>query len=1524
MFRAFSSRGVMAGPAVGLLLVVVVLVLFGPATQAGAQDIPEPQASAIQLQPGSGVQLLSSDASGITFQVAVPWDQLAVESLTDDGRPFVRLSMPGWSVTQQPGQPQLPVVAIALGVPFGAGLHVEAVPGTASSTALPSPVVPASTLRADWDLDALTQGHALLPTPVIEIDPADEIYGSRAAYPGVLAEITDDGVIRQQRIAGIAVYPVQYQPGAKTVTVYHSLIVHIRFDSTLATDTSGHNVPESAAYEELFRTQLLNYDSARAWRQQPVSATATAPWTPPVPGYKMLVKQEGMYKVTYADLAAAGVPVDDIIPSTLQVMNMGAQVAISVTGEADNSFDPGDYVLFYGQSVNTKYTADNVYWLTYGQGPGLRMASRDGTPSAGATPLPYEARLHMEQNGCGINICYLSRAPGDENLERWLWDYVYPPSKPSWSYTFSLSSLPTEPSTTTLQFRVVGYIDNAINPDHHVKINVNGNLIAEGWWDGITWYTATASFPQSYLAAGNNTITLTSMNDTGVGYDLLYIDWVELTYSRLFTATADLLSFGYDVTGTWKYQVNGLTSDQVLTFDVSDAGAVKEITGGLTVTVGSGFSFLFTDQVTAPTDYLVMSGSKFLSPISIVLDTPSNLQAATNGADYILLTHPAFYSDIVPLADHRASLGLRVAQIDVQDVYDEFGYGLTGATPIHDFLDYAASHWQPPAASYVVLVGDGNYDPKNYLGLNRTSFFPPYLAPVDPWINETAADNRYVTLTEGDNIPDMMLGRLPVNSTSQTSTMLDKIINYEQNPPAGDWNQRLLFVADNADSAGDFAALSDALIGSSVPLPYQYERTYYGETCLTPAECKAAIIAGISDGRLIVNYIGHSGYTFWASEQLFHVNDIASLGNGYKLPIMLPMTCYDGYHIFPQSNLDSMGERIVRATGRGAVASWSPTGLGVATAHDFLDQGFLDALFKDGLRRVGEATTAGKLNLWAAAGNHDLLDTYILFGDPALRVNALDADLEAAKTVEPTGDPRPGDMVTYTLTFTNTGPASAFHVVLTDVIPALLIDPVVVYASPEVLEPIAGITFAWTISDLLPGDSGIVQIRATVDPAAQTGDIILNQAQITTTIPELAPADNADSVTSTVNSLGTDLQVLKTVTPAGGVWPGDLLTYTVAFTNADQEAALGIILTDIIPALLVDPVVVYASPEVLTPTAGVTFAWAIADLMPGEGGSIQIRAAVDPAAQAGDVILNQAEIAMTKPDLVPGNNVATTWTTVYTMGTDIQVFKTVEPAGRVLPGDLLTYTMTFTNAGEEAAFHVVLTDIIPALLIDPVVVYASPEVLTPTAGVTFAWAIADLMPGEGGNIQIHAAVDPAAQAGDVILNQAEIAMSKPDLNPGNNLASTWTTVYSTATDIQVLKTVEPAGEVWPGDLLTYTVTFVNAGQEVASGVVLTDIIPALLIDPVVVFASPEVLTPTAGITFGWLIADLLPGSGGTVQIRAMVDPAAQPGAVILNQAQIVMNNPDLEPGNNASSATTTIRGPDIFRYYLPLMLKAYP
>ena len=1233
MPRLFASHKMTLGVAVGMLLVLLSLVLLGPAPRASAEKIPELQAPAVQIQSNGDVQLLSSDDSGITFRVSVPWDRLTVEPLTGDGSRFVRLSMPGWSVTRQAGEPELPSMALLLGVPFGADLQVDAVPGTASSLSLPSPVAPAPTLRAEWDWTTLAEGHSSLPALISELNPADEIYRSGAAYPGVLAEIADDGAIRQQRVVGIAVYPIQYQPGSDLVTIYHSLTIRIRFGGSPATGVSTHSAPESAAYEELFRTQLLNYDSARVWRQ-PVQRQTAAIWTPPVPGYKMLVRQEGMYRVTYDDLADAGVPVADLDPSTLQVMNMGEEIAIYVAGEADGSFDPDDYLLFYGQSVTSKYTAGNVYWLTYGHNPGQRMASRDVTPSAGATPPAYDARVYFEESHW-----YLTAPPGDENLERFLWVYIRPttPNVPaSWSYTFALPSPSADTLTATLQLRLLGGLEFTAYPDHHVQVSVNGHQVADEWWDGFTWYTSTIDLPQSYLVPGNNTVTLTCPNDSGAGVDMVYVDKLNLAYASLFTTTTGLLSFPYDVTGTWKYQINGFTSDQLLAFDISDPSAVEQITGGLVITAGSGLALQFTDQVTAPTTYLALADSELLSPQGIELDTPSNLQSAANGADYILLTHSDFYTAVVPLADYRESQGLRVALIDIQDVYDEFGYGLTGARPIRDFYDHAYHHWQPPAASYTVLVGDGTYDPKNYLGYGRTSFLPPYLAPVDPFIGETAADNRYVALTVGDNMPDMMLGRLAVNQEAEARAIVSKTLAYEQNPPPGDWNQQLMFVSDDGEG---FPQASDGIIDCCVPAPYEPERIYYLVTHGTPAAVTAAIVAGINDGRLIVNYIGHGAPLFWAGPPaLFHVDNIASLNNGDKLPIMLPMTCWDGYYIYPYANMDAMGERIVRAAGRGAVASWSPTGLGFTAVHNVLNEGFLDALFQDGLRITGQATSAAKLKLWTLGSNHDLLDTYLLFGDPALHVNALDTDLQVTKTVEPAGEVRPGDLLTYTLTFTNAGPATAFHVILTDTIPDLLSDPVVVYASPNVITHTAGVTFAWTIADLPPGDDGVIQVRARVNPAAQTGDTIVNQAQITTAILDLNPANNIASTWTTVYTVAADLQVFKTVEPGSEVGPGDLLTYTVTFTNAGPDAALGVVLTDIIPALLVDPVIVYASPEVLTPTAGITFAWRIADLLPGNGGMIRVQAKVSPAAQPGSAIINQAEIAATTPDVLPANN----------------------------------------------------------------------------------------------------------------------------------------------------------------------------------------------------------------------------------------------------------------------------------------------
>jgi hypothetical protein len=109
---------------------------------------------------------------------------------------------------------------------------------------------------------------------------------------------------------------------------------------------------------------------------------------------------------------------------------------------------------------------------------------------------------------------------------------------------------------------------------------------------------------------------------------------------------------------------------------------------------------------------------------------------------------------------------------------------------------------------------------------------------------------------------------------------------------------------------------------------------------------------------------------------------------------MLPMTCQEGYYANPSSTFTSLSESLVRMTTGGAVASWAPTGWGVAVGHEYLQRGFLEAVYDQGVARLGDATNAGKLYLWNEANGlyRDLIDTYVLLGDPAL-----------ALPVEPTG-----------------------------------------------------------------------------------------------------------------------------------------------------------------------------------------------------------------------------------------------------------------------------------------------------------------------------------------------------------------------------------------------------------------------------------------------------------------------------------------------------------------------------------------
>ena len=112
------------------------------------------------------------------------------------------------------------------------------------------------------------------------------------------------------------------------------------------------------------------------------------------------------------------------------------------------------------------------------------------------------------------------------------------------------------------------------------------------------------------------------------------------------------------------------------------------------------------------------------------------------------------------------------------------------------------------------------------------------------------------------------------------------------------------------------------------------------------------------------------------------------LRSARRWPIVIEMTCFTSAFHRPEPTLD---EGLLTLDNAGAVATWGATGLGVSTGHSSLDEGFFQVVFSDPVSAttitVGQAAWGGKLSL-AATGQHlDLLDTFTLLGDPALRLN---------------------------------------------------------------------------------------------------------------------------------------------------------------------------------------------------------------------------------------------------------------------------------------------------------------------------------------------------------------------------------------------------------------------------------------------------------------------------------------------------------------------------------------------------------
>lgn len=827
-----------------------------------------------------------------------------------------------------------------------------------------------------------------------------------------------------------------------------------------------------------------------------------APIESPVPGsaanfYKLTINQSGMVAVTYGALAAAGVPVDTLDPATFQVFEQGSEVARRVVdADGNGRFNAGDAILFYGRAVDTFFTGVNVYWLTYGAGPGLDFAERAAAPQTGLPQATvFTESLHLEQN-----LRWMKSIPLTGQADRWYWvlnQTACGSNKPGkFAVSFDAPGVATGAFSASLTPRVRGFNDAS----HTAIFDLNATVIGQATFANKDEYLGTMAFDQALLLNTGNTLTLTAPCPTTLTTDWGLVNWYDVRYQRSYAAPVGQFPFAVDSAAPAGVTITGLTDPATAVYDITDPQHPQTLTGAA-VTPGAAYNLSFAHTLSAPARYIAASAGQLLAPASITPDAPSSLRSPAQGADWIIISHSAFLSEAQRLALHRQNfLGLRTAVVDVQDVYDEFNGGLMDQEAIRSFLRYAYENWPRPAPRYAVLLGDGHYDPRNNLKTNAPYFIPPYLAAVNPFDGVTAADNRFVAYDPiapvTNPVPFLSLGRLPANTLADAQAMVNKIIAYETTPLHADWNLKTLFVADDADTGGPFPEHSDLVADSTYYLPAQYERqrVYYKVNYSTSADANNAIIAAVNEGRLFVNYNGHASAQNWAGEPLLAYSDLPRLTNAGKYAIFLPMTCLEGDYVSP--TIQSFGEAVVRLPDAGAVASWSPTGKGVANGHTILATAFYEAIFQRGAADLGTAILYAK-QVFSTSGSpfQDLLDTYVLFGDPATIIDLPSPDVWVQKAVTPAAPWQPGQAVTYTITYGNQGSALASGVRITDTLPAEL-NGASWMASDPAVSVTSGTQFAWQIPDLAPGTQGAIQVTATIAEGLPDGTPITNSAVI--------------------------------------------------------------------------------------------------------------------------------------------------------------------------------------------------------------------------------------------------------------------------------------------------------------------------------------------------------------------------------------------------------------------------------------------
>lgn len=886
------------------------------------------------------VRILAEDADGITYEIVPP--PYEVTPVPYPVELFDRLRIARYGILEEIAEPELPVRQLLVPVPERMRGRLELLSLDDRQVTGLRPTRFFGQANGDMLAGLETTVGAFDWQSASVLRPARRGAAAGTTFPRGPIALVDRGRMGDRPVVALVVTPLRWSDSDAALLVADRIVVRVHFEPA----------PDEAATAP---------DAARLAQERILSG----------PSLKVSATGAGLVRVPRSAVLAAGA-------GTLEdaaVYRLGAVVPSRVEG---------DELLFVIPPFRSFHDARQAWWIApRPSGAKPLVIPRTGAatiPAAAADVTARTARFEEE------NVYAMLDGAG-EGPDRWYWATMSAGGAlASAQVTFDVPRVETgAPAelTVTLQGMVQ---DPSASDEHVVRLLLNGVALETVTFSDFERRAFTLAVPGGVLAEGANSLALeaVSAKASQVGLDAIDLRWnapaeaqgapslrVNALAGGLLTATgfAEAPVFAVDETDP----------EQPALLEVSVAQANGAWSASVTAPPGAAIRFV-TSSAASPATWAARAplAASALSPL--------------HGADYVVISA----SELVDAADgfarwrrSAAGGGMRAATFDADDLHDAFAFGDVDPIAVPRFLRHARDTWPGAAPRYALLVGTSTYDPRDHLGLGTPSGLL-LSGRVSTGLLNAASDNVSAMLGTDDALPDLAIGRIPARDTAAVQAMLAKSQAYESAPRDG-WDRRHVLMAD--DDLPDFDRTTEE---SAWLLPRGVEARRISAAASGATGSRDALLGGIADGAAVVTYVGHGGLQTWGGESYLQSQDAPLLANA-RLPVVVAVNCLNGF--FDHPSVDSLAEALLLADGQGAAAMWTSSAITRNGGHRELALAFQQTFWREPDLRLGDAVNRALAHVAWRDDARELIGSFVLLGDPALRPNVNAAPVARARVL---------------------------------------------------------------------------------------------------------------------------------------------------------------------------------------------------------------------------------------------------------------------------------------------------------------------------------------------------------------------------------------------------------------------------------------------------------------------------------------------------------------------------------------------